>query len=218
MDNLEQKTKENENTISDIEKSIEFTQNLIDQKMNDFAKDSETTLTNHINNFQGALYAAKQQENHLRNKLRVLEDWNRRNNLKIDGIPESIKETWAECEEKVKHFLKGTMEINKEIKIERTHRMGKTTRMDKRPRTIIFQLSSWKDKELILKNRKKLKNTGYYVNEDFSEETLAIRKNLFRDMKKYRQEGKYCVVAYDKLLVRDFPNQPNTEQQNHLNE
>ena len=67
LDNLEKKTKENKNTISDIEKSIEFTQNLIDQKMNDFAKDSETTLTNHINNFQGALYAAKQQENHLRN-------------------------------------------------------------------------------------------------------------------------------------------------------
>ena len=121
LDNLEQKTKENENTINDIEISIKFTQSLIDRKMNDFAKDSKTTLTNYVNNFQGALYAAKQQENHLRNKLRVLEDRNRRNNLKIDGIPESIKETWAKCEEKVKHFLKGTMEINKEIKIERTH-------------------------------------------------------------------------------------------------
>ena len=92
----------------------------------------------------------------------------------------------------------------KEMK-ERTHRMGKASTSNKRPRTVIFKLASWKDKELILKNQKNLKNSGYYVNEDFADETMAIRKNLFKDMKKQRQEGKYCVIAYDKLVIRDFP-------------
>ena len=194
-------------------RKLEFTQNLIDQKIDDLAEESRKKLSREINNIQGAIYASKIQEDHLKDKLRVLEDHNRRNNLKIDGIRESVNETWDECEEKVKKFLKEVMKIEDDIKIERTHRMGKTPRLDKRPRTVIFKLASWKDKELILKNRKNLKGTGYYINEDFSDETLAIRRNLFKEMKRHRQEGKYCIVTYDKLVIRDNREYPQNQFQ-----
>ena len=89
--------------------------------------------------------------------------------------------------------------------------MGKQTQ-DGRPRTLIFKLNNWKQKELILHNRKNLKNTGYFVNEDFSDETMPIRKGLFKEMKKQREEGKFSIVIYDKLITRDFRDgsRPNT--------
>ena len=34
-------------------------------------------------------------------KLRDLEDRSRRNNLRVDGIPETPGETWKDCEEKL---------------------------------------------------------------------------------------------------------------------
>ena len=56
---------------------------------------------------------------------------------------------------------------------------------------------------------KKLRDTGIYVNEDFSEETMKIRNNLRADMKKLRAEGKFCIIKYDRLFVRTFKNQDN---------
>jgi len=67
------------------------------------------------------------------------------------------------------------------IEIERAHRMGKK-QQENRPRTIIFKLLNWKQKELILKNTKKLKDTGIYINEDFSDATIEIRKHLLTQM------------------------------------
>ena len=43
-------------------------------------------------------------------------------------------------------------------------------------RTIVAKFSSYKTKETTLKNARKLKDTGYYINEDFSKETVEIRK------------------------------------------
>lgn len=37
----------------------------------------------------------------LKNEIRKMEDKCRRNNLKIDGIHESLNETWNECEQKI---------------------------------------------------------------------------------------------------------------------
>ena len=89
--------------------------------------------------------------------------------------------------------------------IERAHRMGRSARSDN-ARTIIFKLLNWKDKELILKNASKLKDTGIYINEDFSEATNNIRKELRKEMKRQREAGKYSVILYDRLIVSEFKN------------
>ena len=57
---------------------------------------------------------------------------------------------------------------------------------------------------MILKKTNKLKNTGLYINEDFSDEIMLIRKELFKEMKIKRDEGKFAKVVYDKLVVRNF--------------
>ena len=119
-----------------------------------------TELTNKLNENQQTITEMK-------NQYRILEDRNRRNNLRIDGIRETEKETWKECEEKVMALLENKLNI-KDVIIERAHRMGKRQR--NRPRTTIFKLLNYKDKERILEHTN--------INEDFSFETIEIRKRL----------------------------------------
>jgi hypothetical protein len=68
----------------------------------------------------------------------------------------------------------------------------------------VIKLLNYKDKINILKNSKKLKGTGIFINEDYSLDTLTIRKKLFEEMRAHRNNGKYSVVIYDKLVVKDF--------------
>ena len=70
--------------------------------------------------------------------------------------------------------------------------------------TIVLNLLSYKDKELVLKNSKKLSGTGIYINEDYSEETMKIRKQLRVQMREERAKGKFCVLKYDQLFIRNF--------------
>ena len=55
-----------------------------------------------------------------------------------------------------------------------------------------------------MENVNKLKGSGIYVNEDFSKETLEIRRELWKDVKRLRDEGKYAVLQYDKIVTHDF--------------
>ena len=68
----------------------------------------------------------------------------------------------------------------------------------------MLKLLNFQDKTKILNNAKKLRNSGIYINEDFSEATMIIRKNLREQMLAERQKGKYCVLSYDRLIIRDF--------------
>ena len=135
-------------------------------------------------------------------KQREMEDRSRRNNLRIDGIKENDKESWHECEKKVQDIIAKKLGIKTNIIIERAHRTGKKD--ERKPRCIVFKLLNYKDKELILNNASRLKNTGIFVNEDFSKETLEKRKKLWVDVKKERANGKFATIIYDKLIVKEF--------------
>ena len=41
----------------------------------------------------------------IRNKLTELEDWSRRNNIRIDGIAEEPEETWEQCDKEFSIYL-----------------------------------------------------------------------------------------------------------------
>ncbi|XP_065645415.1 uncharacterized protein LOC136075900 [Hydra vulgaris] len=137
----------------------------------------------------------------IRNKLRVLEDRSRRNNLRIEGIKESENESWLESECKLHKLFKECLDI-KNIKIERAHQSG--PRYIKKHRPIVLKLLNYKDKTEILKKSCKLKEKNIFINEDFSAETTEIRKGLRERMKKLRESGKFAIISYDKLVIRDW--------------
>ena len=57
-----------------------------------------------------------------------------------------------------------------------------------KPRTIVFKLHSYEDKERIMRNVYQLKNTGYYINKDFSKATLNVRAELWDEGKRLHAE------------------------------
>ena len=55
-------------------------------------------------------------------------------------------------------------------------------------------------------NRKdKLKGQSIYINEDFSKDTMDIRKDKWKSVELLRSQGKYAILVYDKIVVKgDF--------------
>ena len=109
----------------------------------------------------------------LKGKLRDLKDRSRRDNLRFDGVGEYENELWNVTEEVLKDFLFEHLSL-RNIKSERAHRTGEWK--EDTSRTIVAKFSSYKTKELILKNARELKDMSYYINEDFSRETVEIRR------------------------------------------
>ena len=146
---------------------------------------------------------------HIRQKLIELEDRSRRNNLRIDGIPESYKETWDDCENKVQDLFNNKLGIGNVV-IERAHRVLSSNdqdtqgNKDRRPKTIVLKLLNYKDKVKVFRNVNKLKESGIYINEDFCKETTDRRKELWKEVKVLRDQGKYSVIRYDRIVQHDF--------------
>ena len=76
-----------------------------------------------------------------------LEDRLRRRNIRIDGIPESEKESWQDCENKIENIFEHNVSLTNS-QIERAHRVKRkdTNENDNRPGTIVTILLDFRDK------------------------------------------------------------------------
>ena len=126
-------------------------------------------------------------------KMEYLENQSRRNNIRIDGIPEEPDETWEDTESKAKVALESKLNLPFKVEIEQAHRTGKVNRRSDdnasstRPRTVICRLVSWKQKDPILKAARIVKPEGMFVNEDLAAETLQRRKDQLPKLKQAKQ-------------------------------
>ena len=92
------------------------------------------------------------------------EQYSRRQNVRVTGFVEEEEENCAEkfvnlCREKI------GLDVNDEI-VDRAHRVGK--KEEGANRAIIVRLKTHKDKFTILRNRKNLRGSGFYINEDLT--------------------------------------------------
>ena len=136
-------------------------------------------------------------------KLRVLEDRSRCDNLRFDGIPEYKSETWTDTEDILKDTLREQLGMNN-IKIERAHRIGTNTQST--CRTIIAKFTIYnylQTRECILKEARNQKPKDIWIYEDFSKETVKIRKELWEKVRELRSQNKYVILVYDKIYKRD---------------
>ena len=122
----------------------------------------------------------------------------------MDGIKEKVGESWEDCEAEVEKLFREKLDIEDKIIIERAHRAKKTKNSKKnQSRTMICCLLNFKDKENILKNCRKLKGTNIFVSEDFSQETLEHRRELWKEVKRLREEeDKIAYLNYRSIVVR----------------
>lgn len=177
---------------SEIIKSIQTNDEIISNKF-EIVKKKTKELSNKIKDNSEMLK--------IKNKLREIEDRSRRNNLRIEGLKESENENWSVSESKVQKLFEDTLTL-KNIQIERAHRTGFRNAHKTRP--IVVKLLNYKDKVEILRQAKNLKGKNIYINEDYCAETTVIRNELRVQLKKEREGGKYAVISYDKLIIRDW--------------
>ena len=61
---------------------------------------------------------------------------------------------------------------------------------------------SFKEKKLVMKNAKKMKNTNIFIDEDFSSEIMEYRKQLWEEVNNYVRKVILLILAIDRLLIK----------------
>ena len=134
-------------------------------------------------------------------RLDDLEDRSRRNNLRFEGISESYRENWEQTADHVGRLVREKLGVEGDVAIQRAHRVGDPN--SGRPRTIIANFLRFRDRQEILRNRHKLKNTDIYVNEDLCSASLAKRRQQLPELQRARREGKTAFFVHTKLVIKE---------------
>ena len=152
----------------------------------------------------------KEKDVYLKNKLRILEDRSRRNNIRVEGIAGSENEGWDVTEEKLKKVTKDELDIENVV-IERAHRAkrnndnNENNDQTRKSASVVAKLLHFKDKQDIWHEAKSSKIRNFYFKEGFSRETLAIRKGLWNKVVRLRkEEGKFAVINDDRIYSRSL--------------
>ena len=148
----------------------------------------------------------------LNNKTTDLEDRSRRSNLVFFGVKElADKKTTEDCEKLLTEILLKSGIIDGDPNVlegklfDRAHRLGPRRDNAEKPRPIICKVTYFKDKEHILKNSYKLKNSPFNISEDFSKTTLTIRSELVAKAKIAKNNCKHIRnfrVNYRRLILK----------------
>lgn len=72
--------------------------------------------------------------------------------------------------------------------LERAHRVGPVSAS--RPRTVLARFERFGEREAVLRNARKLKETGIFINEDLCAASQAKEQSQFPLMKEARSQGK----------------------------
>ena len=141
---------------------------------------------------------------------KIFQDRSRRNNIRVEDIPGSENEIWDVTEEKLKKVIKHELDFENVV-IDQAHRVKRNNDNNekndqtRKPPTVVAKLLHFKDKQDILLEAKSRKIRNFYFKEDFSRETLAIRKGLWNEVVRLREEdGKFAVINYDRIYSRSF--------------
>ena len=181
---------------NDLKLSLEATQEMQDEKIKSVEKLVKEVEKKYKQEIESLIIKNNEQDD----KLRALEDRSRRDNLRFDGIPEYKNETWADTEDILKDTMREQLDMNN-IKIERARRIRTNTQST--CRTIIAKFTSYKTKERIFKEARNQKPKDIWIYEDFSKETVKIRKELWEKVRELRSQNKYAILVYDKVYTRD---------------
>ena len=173
--------------------------------------------TNYIENaleFENAeIEGLKKKDKENEDKIKELEDkllyqevYNRRENLRFFGIPEST--TGAEREntfEVMRKFLKTDLDLEnaENIEFQRAHRIGRKKMGEARP--VIVRFLRFPERELVFRKARELESdTDVKVYSDLPKEISERRKRQWPRLKKAREEGKIAFFSKpepDKLFI-----------------
>ena len=205
---LSQKVDEQTALINELRRSLEFTQDELQDVKNDLS-----TSKGHISNLETINREQYNIISKLEEQISEIEDHSRRVNIRIDGIAESPKETWEQTQLKVKKLFADTMQLP-EVLIDHAHRIASPKANDSstvKPRTIIAKLEKFTDRQLVLRSKQKLRNSNIYINDDVSDYTNKLRKEKLPQLKAARNEGKIAYFNRSRLIIKSRANTSNVQ-------
>ena len=152
-----------------------------------------------------------------------LEQYTRRNNIRVFGVVEQVGETDVDCEVKILQLAKEKLKIDiRPQDIEAVHRVGKlerpgvtsgasgdTSKQKQKPRAIIVRFVSRKTTQLFLSKRRALKGSGMGINEDLTKTKLSLLSRCQLDPKvdkAWTSNGKIIVLGWDnrtRVITKD---------------
>lgn len=167
----------------------------------------------HADELDNKIVALQQEQAALDSKLVTLENYSRRENLILDGLPESSNELDGQLHAAVQSVFK-KMDINDPIRLDQLHRLGKANG-SKNPRPIIMKFNWYQDRNRVWQHKRRLKGTALFIREDFCKETIKARKQLLPYARaarianaKHRLQGDRLVInghAYTCDTIQDIP-------------
>lgn len=140
----------------------------------------------------------KEQCENQEKRLYFIEKQARKNNVVFFGIKET-ETSYSNLESLILNFIKDhfSQELDRRD-IQEVRRIGKK---GERPRPIIVTFCTLGTKINLSKNRSVLKNTGYYITDDYPQKILEKRKELQEQAKIEREKGNFVKIKYDKLVI-----------------
>ena len=213
FNSLNQRIEDQNKIIYELKHSLEFTQaELLESKskLAEYIHLTDQIKENTVKN--------EEKFNKLQLQIDLQEDQSRYNNIRIEGMPEKHEENAEQTQQKVLKLLNDKMQLNN-IAIDKIHRLPQKQNITRQsqPRTIIARLQKPSDRNMILKNSFKLKNTGIFINDDVSEGTMRIRKEKIDSLKEARRNGKAAFFVGRRLVIHDRNRHADKESIRFLN-
>lgn len=179
------------------------------QKANmlDMKEDIKNTIINSINlKFNDLELKNEHLEQQLeiqKNKIDNMERFMRKRNVLFFGVEERER-SYQELEKKVLDIINNIQNIKcNENNIESVRRLG---RKGTKIRPIVVTLTTMGLKIKILKAKKTLESSTYYLKEDFPPEIQNKRKELQSELEKERASGNRAIIKYDRIVILEAKN------------
>lgn len=152
----------------------------------------------------------KEKLEHQEKRLHFLEKQSRQRNIVIFGLAEVETDTsYANLEKTVLSFINQYFSLRLECRdLQETRRIGKK---GEHPRPITVTFTSLGTKIEVFKQRTVLKDTAYYIKDDFPKHILEKRKKLQEQLKIEMEKGNFASIKYDKLIIHH----KNTDKPRH---
>ena len=208
---LKRLQKELSGEIQDVIKSVDFLSNTVNGLRQELKQTKEALRkakeeeTMRMKQLEEEVSFLKLQNKFLNRKAESLENYSRKDNLLISGIKETERE---DCRAITKAFLKDTLKISKNadiqgdpgIEIARCHRVGRFEPGKSRPLLVSF--CHYEDKETVLRQRRHLKDTQYFMNDDLCLESTRRRDSLIPLLKELKKVDPKAHMRGEKLFSK----------------
>lgn len=153
------------------------------EKVESSTFDADITLREHrksLENLEQKLQEKTNAVKKLEGEVNNLEQYSRRTCLRIFGI----KEMSSERTDDIVVDLAKRIEVSlQHADIDRSHRVGTQNANKKISRPIIVKLTSYRKREDLLRNRRKLKSTGITIQEDLTARNRTLLQEAYAKFK-----------------------------------